>query len=129
MLTIRKDRALELTLDFDSFWSWLLAHPNCILRAGSADSVLYDDQDLHWHFASEGPEQLSVQVIRGKRLMGELMVEPERVTYVQGSTGDQEGEYIFELVSETDRDHLVAYFFVLSHGYDHEPSTTPGPVH
>ncbi len=44
------------TLAFDEFWRWLVLHPNCIVRAGTADSVLYDDDDLHWHFANEGPE-------------------------------------------------------------------------
>ena len=45
------------TLPFDTFWNWLMLHPNCILRAGTADAVIFDDDDLHWHFAQEGPEQ------------------------------------------------------------------------
>lgn len=107
------------TLSFQDFWSWLVSHPNCILRAGTAETVIYDDDDYHWHFANEGATLL-VQVIRGKRLMGELLVEPEQVAYVQGTEGDREGEYLFELISETETERTAAYFFVLAHGLDHE---------
>jgi hypothetical protein len=50
------------TFSFETFWQWLMRHPNCILRAGSPDAVLYDDEDLHWHFAADG-QVLSLQVI------------------------------------------------------------------
>ena len=121
-----------LTLPFETFWSWLVAHPNCILRAGTPEAVLYDDEDLHWHFAAESTQTLLVQVIRGKRLMGELLVEPEQVTYVQGGTADREDEFVFELVSEGEADRVVTYFFVLVHAYDGEesqPGPTPARVH
>ena len=106
------------TLPFDEFWAWLIAHPNCILRAGTAEAILYDDDDLHWHFAAEGPETMVVQLIRGKRLMGELLVQPEVVSYVQGYDGDHDEEFIFELITENERERASAYFFVLSHGYE-----------
>ena len=108
------------TLSFEIFWEWLVLHPNCVLRAGTPQSVLYDDEDLHWHFATEGSETLLVQIIRGKRLMGELLVQPERVAYVQAFEGEQEGEHVFELVCETEKERLAAYFFVLAHGFDEE---------
>ena len=57
------------TLAFDAFWTWLQAHPNCIIRAGTPEAVLYDDEDLHWHFTAEGSDTLVVQVLRGKRLV------------------------------------------------------------
>lgn len=109
-----------LTLTFETFWTWVVAHPNCILRAGTPESVLYDEEDFHWHFAAEGPHTLLVQVIRGKRLVGELLVEPEQVAYVQGAAGDREDEFVFELVAESEDDRVVSYFFVLAHGYDVE---------
>lgn len=112
------------TLPFDVFWGWLLMHPNCILRAGTPESVLYDDEDLHWAFANEAT-YLLVQVLRGKRLMGELLIEPEPVTYVEATTGDQEEEFVFELISETENDRLVTYFFVLTHGYEDEEELSP----
>ena len=117
------------TLSFHRFWDWLVAHPNCILRAGTPEAVLYDDEDLHWHFASEGPETLLVQVLRGKRLIGELVVLPDQVTYVQALPGDQEGEFVFELVAEGENDRIAAFFFVLAHGLETEEEFTPARVH
>lgn len=114
-----------LTLPFDAFWSWLTTHPNCILRAGTPETVLYDDDDLHWHFATEGEATLLVQLIRGKRMVGELLVEPDQVTYVQAVPGDEEGEHTFELIAENESEHVAAYFFVLAHAYEaQEPFTT-----
>jgi hypothetical protein len=117
------------TLTFGNFWAWLVSHPNCIVRAGTPTSVLYDEEDFHWHFAAEGSETLLVQVLRGKRLIGELFVEPEQVSYVQGQAGEQAEEFVFELVAETPNERYAAYFFVLSHGFDGEAPTTPGRVH
>jgi len=114
------------TLSFEPFWGWLASHPNCILRAGTPDTVLYDDEDLHWHFGSEGDATMSVQVLRGKRLLGEILVEPEQVSYVQGTAGEEEGEYVFELITENESDQVASWFFVLSHGYETEGAT---PVH
>ncbi len=114
------------TLSFDEFWSWLCTHPNCILRAGTPDTAIYDDDDLHWHFDSEGAEIRVVQLIRGKRLMSELILQTENVAYIQGYEGDHDGEFIFELISENERDRFAAYFFVLSHGFE-DPSASGGP--
>lgn len=113
------------TLAFDEFWRWLVQHPNCIVRAGTADSVLYDDDDLHWHLANEGPEAHLCQLIRGKRLLGELVVRPESVSYVQGYRVDHEEEFVFELIAEGEEDRVAAYFFVMSHAFDapETPST------
>jgi hypothetical protein len=120
-----------LTLSFEPFWSWLAGHPNCILRAGTPEAVLYDDDDLHWHFANEGPGVHLVQVLRGKRLVGELVVEPEGVSYVQGSAGEEEGEFVFELIAENESEQVASWFFVLSHGYEAEQGATSshGRVH
>ena len=110
------------TLSFDSFWGWLVLHPNCILRAGTPESVLYDDDDLHWHFAGED-DHLLVQLVRGKRLVGELILDPERVTYVQGASGEREGEFVFDLISESSTERLGPYFFVMAHGFEEEQET------
>jgi hypothetical protein len=117
------------TLSFETFWTWLVTHPNCILRAGTPEAVLYDDEDLHWHFAAEGPQTLLAQVVRGKRLIGEMFVDPELVAYVQALAGEQEGEYVFELISETETDRVASYFFVLAHGYEPAEVHTPTRVH
>jgi hypothetical protein len=114
------------TLSFGDFWSWLQQHTNCLVRVGTPDTSLFDDDDLHWYV---GPDRgvLVVQVIRGKRLMGELMVDAERVAYVQEAAGEQEGEHIFEAVGETPAESVVLYHFVLTHGLaeDEQPGHRP----
>ncbi len=117
------------TLALDDFWHWLVLHPNCILRAGTQDALVYDDEDLHWHFSSEGPETFLVQVLRGKRILGEILIAREHVAYVQAMAGDQEGEFVFELIAENEAERVAAYFFVLSHGYDAEEPSTLRRVH
>ena len=107
------------TYSFDTFWSWLLRHPNCILRVGSVQATFYDDSDFHWHFASEG-ELLYIQIIRGKRLCGELVVDPEQIAYVQYVGEEAEGEHLFDCVVETENERLVSHYFVLTHEFDEE---------
>lgn len=118
-----------LILPFQTFWPWLVSHPNCVLRAGTPEAVVYDDEDLHWHFATEDGDTLLVQVLRGKQMMGEILVHPSQVAYVQGYAGDEEGEYFFDLVSEEAGEPGYAWFFVLSHGYDEQESGKARPVH
>jgi hypothetical protein len=113
------------TLSFDAFWSWLQAHPNCIIRAGTPETVLYDEENLHWHFTAEGTDTQVVQLVRGKSLVGEMLVTPGDITYVQGVAGEED-EYVFELVSETETDRVAAYYFVLSHPYDAQQRPASG---
>ena len=129
MTRSKKLAELSPTLEVDDFWSWLATHPNCILRAGTATTVLYDEDDLHWQLSSDDPETFLVQVIRGKRLVGEILIAREPVAYVQSSEGEQEGEFVFELVVENEAEHASAYFFVVAHGYDLHDSETSGRVH
>lgn len=120
------DKSMEhaaATLAFDAFWTWIQAHPNCVIRAGTPEAVLYDDDELHWHFTAEGAETLVVQVMRGKRLVGELLIAPADVAYVQAVAGEED-EYVFELITETETDRVAAHYFVLSHAY--EPQDHPG---
>ena len=105
------------TLPFDTFWNWLLTHPNCVVRAGTPEAVVYDDENVHWHFTVEGTDTMVVQVVRGKQLVAEILVTPTDVAYVQGVAGEED-EYLFELISETETDRVAAYYFVLSHGYE-----------
>jgi len=126
-----KDTHEELfpTLTFDDFWKWVVMHPYCILRAGVRNSVIYDDEDYHWHFAQEGSDIHLVQVIRGKRLVGEFVVSRERVTYVQGMAGDGEGEVLFEAIAADEAETELVCFFVMSHGLDDDMTETPHRVH
>lgn len=121
---------LPQTLSFEDFWAWVVHHPNCILRAGTPESVIYDDDDFHWLLAQEDNATVLVQVLRGKRPVGEILLAPAAVTYVQAVSGEREGEVIFELIVETEKEHLVAYFFVLTHGIEEdEDPLSAGPVH
>ncbi len=107
------------TYSFEVFWSWLTRHPNCILRAGTAQAALYDDDDFHWHFASEGTA-VYLQVIRGKHLIGEIGIDTERISYVQYVGEDPESEHMFELVVENETEGAPSHFFVLSHGLEED---------
>jgi hypothetical protein len=45
---------------------------------------------------------------------------------VQGAAGDEEGEFIFELIAENESEQVVSWFFVLSHGYEAEQDAPAG---
>ena len=121
------------TLELDTFWNWLVLHPNCVIRVGSADALLCDDEDFHWQFVSENGNLLIAQLVYGKRLVGEILIDRERVAYVQSFQGDQDNEYVFELITGMEREHMAAWVFVMSHGLDDEPEesarATPSLVH
>ena len=93
------------------------------------NAVLYDDEDLHWHFASEPDGTLLVQVLRGKLPLGELFIKSEEIRYVQAVAGESNEENLFELVTESDLGQSPSYFFVLTHGYEEEKVFSPGRVH
>lgn len=110
------------TLSLQDFWPWLADHCNCILRAGTPDSILYDDDDFFWRFTHENPNTLLVQVVKGKRLVGEVFIESDLVSSVRITPGEKE-EVIFDLMAEAEGEEQVLYYFVMTHGYDvHEPS-------
>lgn len=116
------------TLAFEAFWAWLRLHPNCIVRAGTPEAVLYDDEALHWFIGEEGVD-LVVQLIRGKQLVGEVVVDPEDVAYVEAVGEERHGEHVFEAISESETDRVAVYTFVLSHGIaeDEQPAGAHGP--
>ena len=118
---------VKSSLTFKEFWPWLAEHPNCILRAGSADAVIYDDDDYHWRFAEEDARTLLVQVMRGKRPVAELFIEPEHIASVQVTPGEK-GEFNFDLLVEFQGQTQVAYYFVLSHAFE-ESSEQVEPPH
>ncbi len=118
------------TVSFENFWAWLVQHPNCLMRAGTADAMLYDDEDYHWYVGQDGGAFVA-QVIRGKRLVGDMLIDPARVAYVSVVGEAREGEHHFELISETETDRFAAYTFVLTHGMteDDEQQTHRPAVH
>lgn len=114
------------TVTFETFASWLQRHPDCILRAGTPETVVFDAEDLHWTFVPEEEGVLVVQVLRGKRLAAELVVEAEQVAYVEARPPERADEHVFELVSESEGEQFAAWFFVMVHPWDESPSTGEG---
>jgi len=114
-----------VVLSFEQFWQWLQGHPNCIISAGTPDTVIYDHDDHHWQLHQEGQEQMLVQVIRGKSLIGEILIPAGSVSYVQGephgeAEGDAEGEYIFDCFVDGPQGPVATYYFTLAHEYTPE---------
>ncbi len=119
----------ENSLTFDRFWSWLGEHPNCILQAGTEDCFLYDDDALHWHLGADGDGNPYAQLVHGKQLIGELLVEP-RVLYVQGradGTVDEPDRWLFELIGGTADEPYPLCHFLMAHGIEEE-STHQGAL-
>ena len=110
-------------LTFDQFWRWLSEHSNCVVRAGNGDATLFDADSLHWDFFEDEEGQCIVQVILGKSLVGELVVERTQVLLVQASADVEapgSGQWVFELMgggTKKDDSFPLAYF-VLSHGME-----------
>lgn len=105
-------------LSFEQFWGWLKIHYNCIVRAGGEGCVVYDQPYLHWHMLEE--EDLSiVQIIRGKDLITELVIEPRQVMYVE-STLQEENNVLFELIGTIQDEPVSLFHFMMAHGYEEE---------
>lgn len=110
------------TLTFDKFWRWLKRHPNCILRAGTPDATLFDQEDLHWHLEEDEDRVPLVQLLRGKQLLGELAIEVREVLFVQ-AVPDPDGEaghYLFELWGGGGEEAFAVYHFAMAHALDEE---------
>jgi hypothetical protein len=109
------------TLSFDAFWRWVRRHPNCILRAGTPDTVLYDAEDLHWHLDEDEERLPTVQLLRGKQLLGEILIERRDLLFVQAlpDPDGEQGQFLFELIGGEGEPHAL-YHFVLAHGFDEE---------
>jgi len=117
------------TLSLETFWSWIVLHPNCILRAGTPETIIYDDDDLHWYLGPESQDTLLVQVLRGKRPIAEIFVDTKQVAHVQALPGENQGEHLFELVSTSGGEPFSPWFFVMTHGYEEEVTSEASRVH
>ena len=85
---------------------------------GRPRSVLLDHDDFHWTLITEDEHTLVVQLARAKDLVGELLVFPAEIAYVQVEPTEAEGEWLFECIVETEKAREVAYHFVMAHEYD-----------
>ncbi len=108
-------------LTFDTFWRWLQEHRNCVLRVGSNDVVLMDNELVHWDFFDEDDGRAVVQAIVGKALVGEAIIERSDVLFVQASPDlEQPGSqaWNFELIGGNKEESFPLFAFLLTHGME-----------
>lgn len=108
-------------LTFDQFFRWLQDHRNCVVRAGSADVMLMDSELTHWDFFDEDDGRAVCQLILGKALVGEILIERSDVLFVQASPDieqAQAGHWMFECFGGPKDDAYPVFVFVLSHGME-----------
>lgn len=111
------------SLAFDRFWPWLQEHPNCILEAGTPDCYLVDHEDFHWQLGEDEEHGPYVQLLRGKQTVGELLLEPRDVLFVQTRPDpiDEEPErHVFELIGGSPEEPYPLYRFLMAHGMEGE---------
>ena len=117
------------TLAFDRFWRWLKQHANCIVRAGTLDLYLYDQEAFHWHLEEDADRNPIVQLVWGKLLVAEMVLDVRDVVYVE-ATPDAEssepGQFVFELVGGAKDEPYALYHFVLAHGFEEEGGAHAG---
>ncbi len=116
-------KSLGATLRFDEFWRWLREHSDCILEAGTTSATLIDFDDYHWVFLEE-EGQAVVQMRRGKDVVGELLINPAEVLFVEGALDVESGsqsQWIFEAMCGTKEEPAPAWFFLMAHGMEDSP--------
>jgi hypothetical protein len=112
-------------LTFDAFWKWLSEHRNCVVRAGSADAMLFDHDLCHWEFLEEEDGRAVIQQFMGKALLGEVVIERSDVLFVQASPDMEEpgqGQWSFECLGGPREDSYPLYSFVMTHGLEQAQS-------
>jgi len=118
------------TLPFDRFWRWLKQHANCIVRAGNADAWLHDQEAFHWHLEEDEARNPVVQLVWGKLLVAEVVLDVRDARYVQAipdPEGEEQGQFLFEVMGGSG-EPFAAYHFLMAHGLDEEPGR-PGLKH
>lgn len=108
-------------LTFDQFWRWLSEHRNCVVRCSAGDTHLFDADSLHWDFFDEPDGRAVAQLVLGKTLVGELVLERGDVVLVQASVDvehPQSGHWVFECMGGSRDDAYPLYVFVVSHGME-----------
>ena len=109
------------TLTFEKFWRWVLEHPNCILRASAYDATLFDGPDFHWELYDEEDGRAVVQLLKGKTMVGEILIDRQELLHVSASPDVDEGHkgcWLFELVGGTRAEHFPVAHFLVSHGME-----------
>lgn len=118
-MTTKETQSPPLT--FDRFWRWLMDHPNCIVRVGSDDCTLLDHDDFHWDFLEEDEGNAVVQLVKGKALVGELIINRREVSFVQSSPDVEhsaQGYWMFELIGGPKEESFAVAHVLMSHGME-----------
>jgi hypothetical protein len=119
------------TLAFDRFWKFLKQHANCIVRAGTVDTFLYDQEAFHWRLDEDEDRNPVIQLIWAKLLVGELVLDMRDVLYVE-ATPDEEGEagnFLFELVGGSKEEPYAVYHVVVAHAFEDDGEHAAGLKH
>ncbi len=108
------------TLEFERFWRWMKRHIHCIVRAGTPDAYLYDQEDLHWHLDEDDDRTPVVQLMRGKELIAEVVLDAPDILFVQvmPDPDGEQGQFLFEVIGGGADNPQPVYHFVLTHGLD-----------
>lgn len=113
-----------LTLSFERFWEWLSEHPNCVLRVGTAEAAFYDSDDFHWHFEEDEQHNPVVQLICGKQLVAEMVLDTRDLLFVQVTPdpdgGAESGRFLFELIGGSQAESYPLYHFLMAHGLEEQ---------
>lgn len=123
-LSVEAGTAIEV----DKFFKWLRQHANCILRAGSSGAFLYDHEQVHWHFEEDPDRNLVVQLVWGKNLVGEMIIVPREVLFVQATPDpdpDEGKQFLFELVGGGKDSPYALHHFLIAHAYEEEGQHGP----
>ena len=109
------------SLRFEEFWRWLREHLNCVIEAGTSSATIMDFEDFHWVLTEEDDGRRVVQMMRGKGIVGELLIDPSEVTSVEVApdveSGSQ-GQWMFEVFGGAKEDPFVVAYFVMAHGFE-----------
>ena len=108
-------------LTFEAFWRWLQDHRNCLLRVGSADVVLMDNELLHWDFFEEDDGSTVVQAILGKSLVGEVIIERSDILFVQASPDLEQPAsqaWNFECIGGSREENYPLFSFLMTHSME-----------
>jgi len=106
-------------LSLDLFWRWLKIHYNCIVRAGGEGCVVYDQPYLHWHMIEEEDDLYIVQLIKGKDLITEIVIDARQIMYVESSS-HEDNNVLFELIGTIQNEPVSLFHFMMAHGYEEE---------
>lgn len=121
-----KMKSLGTALTLEQFWRWLHEHHNCIVRAGTPDAWLYDQDDLHWHLYEDAGGKLGLQLLRGKQTLAELSITHADVAYVDvAPSAETQGHFEFQLLGGDENDMYAVYHFVMAHGYEEDETSHP----